>query len=191
MRILPCGDRAVLLDCADAAEARRWHAALREHGATLGATTVLLRGRPADLRSLVGATEPADLTDVVGREVVVPVVYDGPDLDAVARHCGLEPDEVVRRHVASRWTMAFAGFAPGFAYLSGGDPRLEVPRLERPRPRVAAGSVAIAGPYSGVYPRESPGGWRLLGRTSVNLFDAQRDQPALLACGDRVRFVRP
>lgn len=189
MRILPCGDRAVLLDCADADEARRWHAALREHGATLGATTVLLRGRPVDLRSLVGATEPADLSAVAGREVEVPVVYDGPDLDAVARHCGLEPDEVVRRHVASRWTVAFAGFAPGFAYLSGGDPRLEVPRLERPRPRVEAGSVGLAGRFSGVYPRPSPGGWRLIGRTDAPLWDLDRDDPALLHPGDLVRFV--
>lgn len=189
MRILPCGDRAVLLDCADADEARRWHAALREHGATLGATTVLLRGRPADLRSLVGATEPADPSDVAGREVEVPVVYDGPDLDAVAQHCGLEADEVVRRHVASRWTVAFAGFAPGFAYLSGGDPRLEVPRLERPRPRVEAGSVGLAGRFSGVYPRPSPGGWRLIGRTDAPLWDLDRDDPALLQPGDVVRFV--
>lgn len=189
MRILPCGDRAVLLDCADADEARRWHAALREHGATLGATTVLLRGRPVDLRSLVGATEPADLADVAGREVEVPVVYDGPDLDAVAQHCGLEPDEVVRRHVGSRWTVAFAGFAPGFAYLSGGDPRLEVPRLERPRPRVEAGSVGLAGRFSGVYPRPSPGGWRLIGRTDAPLWDLDRDDPALLHPGDLVRFV--
>lgn len=189
MRILPCGDRAVLLDCADPAEARRWHAALRAHGPTLGATTVLLRGDPAELRSLVGATVPAEPAGTAGREVDVPVVYDGPDLDEVARHCGLAPEDVVRRHVASRWTVAFAGFSPGFAYLSGGDPRLEVPRLDRPRPRVEAGSVGLAGRFSGVYPRASPGGWRLIGRTDVPLWDLDRDDPALLHPGDVVRFV--
>ncbi|MBA4608076.1 allophanate hydrolase subunit 1 [Aeromicrobium sp. Marseille-Q0843] len=189
MRILPCGDRAVLLDCADADEARRWHAALRDRGATLGATTVLLRGRPEELRSLVGATTPADLAATAGAEVEIPVVYDGPDLEAVARHCGLDPDEVVRLHGATPWTVAFAGFAPGFAYLSGGDPRLEVPRLDRPRPRVEPGSVGLAGRFSGVYPRASPGGWRLIGRTDAPLWDLDRDDPALLHPGDTVRFV--
>jgi KipI family sensor histidine kinase inhibitor len=86
--------------------------------------------------------------------------------------------------------VAFIGFAPGFAYLVGGDKRLAVPRRQRPRVRVPAGSVAIAGPYSGVYPRDTPGGWQLLGRTSVSLFDAQGSRPALLAVGDLVRFFR-
>ena len=91
---------------------------------------------------------------------------------------------------AAEYVVAFIGFAPGFAYLIGGDERLDVPRLPRPRERVPAGSVAIAGPYSGVYPRESPGGWRLLGRTSLALFDPERAAPALLVSGDRVRFTR-
>ncbi|MET0467888.1 MAG: allophanate hydrolase subunit 1 [Aeromicrobium sp.] len=189
MRILPCGDGAVLLDCADAEEARRWHAALRDQGATLGATTVLLRGRPDKLRSLVGATSPADLSTVAGREVEIPVVYDGPDLEAVAHHCGLDPDDVVRRHAGTPWTVAFAGFAPGFAYLSGGDARLEVPRLDRPRPRVEAGSVGLAGRFSGVYPCASPGGWQLIGRTDAPMWDLGREDPALLHPGDTVRFV--
>ncbi|GAA3534245.1 hypothetical protein AFL01nite_20860 [Aeromicrobium flavum] len=189
MRVLPCGDRAVLLDCADADEARRWHVALRDRSPALGATTVLLRGRPEELRALVAATDVGDAAPVRGRDIVIEVVYDGPDLEAVAAHCGLEVDDVVSRHTASRWSVAFAGFAPGFAYLSGGDPRLEVPRLDRPRPRVEAGSVGLAGPFSGIYPRPSPGGWQLIGRTDAPLWDLTRDDPALLHPGDTVRFV--
>ena len=102
----------------------------------------------------------------------------------------LSPDEVVERHCAAEHVVAFIGFAPGFAYLIGGDERLYVPRLRQPRVRVPTGSVAIAGPYSGVYPRDSPGGWRLLGHTSLPLFDPEAAPPALLAPGDRVSFVR-
>lgn len=190
MTILPCGDRAVLLDCVDAAEARRWHGALRDRVATtLGATTVLLRGRPDELRALVAATDPTDVPAPVGREVLIEVVYDGPDLEAVARHCDLSVDDVVRRHSGVAWTVAFAGFAPGFAYLSGGDPRLEVPRMERPRPRVEAGAVGLAGRFSGIYPRPSPGGWQLIGRTDAPLWDLGRADPALLHPGDVVRFT--
>jgi KipI family sensor histidine kinase inhibitor len=189
VRVLPCGDRAVLLDCVDADEARRWHTALQDRSPALGATTVLVRGRPDELRALVAATDPGDLAAVRGREVVVEVAYDGPDLEAVARHCKLDVDEVVRRHTAGAWAVAFAGFAPGFAYLSGGDARLEVPRLDRPRPRVEAGSVGLAGRFSGIYPRPSPGGWRLIGRTDAPLWDLARDDPALLHPGDSVRFV--
>ncbi|MTB88057.1 allophanate hydrolase subunit 1 [Aeromicrobium senzhongii] len=189
MRVLPCGEAAVLLDCEDAEEARRWHAALREHAPALGARTVLLRGRPDELRALVASTEVSDLEVVRGREMEVEVVYDGPDLADVGRHCGLAVDEVVRRHTGSPWTVGFAGFAPGFAYLTGGDPRLEVPRLDQPRPRVDAGSVALAGPFSGIYPRSSPGGWQLIGRTDAPLWDLGREDPALLRPGDVVRFV--
>ena len=125
-----------------------------------------------------------------GRTVEIPVVYDGADLEAVAQLAGLSAEEVVERHTAAEYAVAFIGFAPGFAYLIGGDERLAVPRLPKPRERVPAGSVAIAGPYSGIYPRDSPGGWRLLGRTSLTLFDPERAAPALLATGDRVRFSR-
>jgi KipI family sensor histidine kinase inhibitor len=96
---------------------------------------------------------------------------------------------VVARHTAAEHVVAFLGFLPGFAYLVGGDELLHVPRLDEPRTQVPAGSVAIAGPYSGVYPRASPGGWRLLGSTSTPMFDATRESPALLAPGDRVRFI--
>lgn len=189
MQILPCGDTAVLLDCADAAEARRWHAALRDHAsATLGATTVMLRGTPAELRGLVASTDPSEAEPPRGREVEIEVVYDGLDLAAVAAHTGLDPAAVVAAHTATPWLVGFAGFAPGFAYLVEGDPRLVVPRLDRPRTRVPAGSVALAGPFSGIYPRSSPGGWQLIGHTNAALWDLARSDPALLHPGDTVRF---
>ena len=190
MRVLPCGDRAVLLDCDDADEARRWHAALDDRvPVVLGATTVLVRGRPDDVRALVASTDLTHVDVPSGREVEIAVDYDGPDLATVAAHCGLAVDQVVRRHTATVWTVGFAGFAPGFAYLTGGDPALEVPRLDRPRPQVDAGSVGLAGRFSGIYPRPSPGGWQLIGRTDAPLWDLTRDDPALLRPGDRVRFV--
>ena len=111
------------------------------------------------------------------------VRYDGPDLDEVARLTGLTHAEVVAAHTGTPWRVAFGGFAPGFAYLVGGDPRLHVPRRDRPRPSVPAGSVGLAGEFSGVYPRSSPGGWQLLGTTDAVLWDADRDPPALLAPG--------
>lgn len=190
MQVKACGDRAVLLDCADQDEARRWHAALRDHATVaLGATTVLVRGRPGELRALIAAVDPADVGALTGRQIELPVVYDGPDLDDVARHCGLAVAEVIERHIATPWRVGFAGFAPGFAYLTDGDPALAVPRLDRPRPRVEPGSVGLAGPFSGVYPRASPGGWRLIGRTDAVLWDLSRDEPALLRPGDLVRFT--
>lgn len=122
----------------------------------------------------------------------VPVCYggeDGPDLEAVAAHAGLSPEEVVGRHLAGDYRVAMLGFAPGFPYLLGLDPLLATPRLATPRTRVAAGSVAIGGAQTGIYPREGPGGWRIVGRTPLHLFDANRPTPALLAAGMRVRFV--
>jgi KipI family sensor histidine kinase inhibitor len=127
--------------------------------------------------------------DPEGRQIEIPVSYEGPDVLDVARLTGLSPEEVVARHTAAEHVVAFLGFLPGFAYLVGGDELLHVPRLDEPRTQVPAGSVAIAGPYSGVYPRASPGGWRLLGSTSTPMFDAARESPALLAPGDRVRFI--
>jgi KipI family sensor histidine kinase inhibitor len=134
--------------------------------------------------ALASAAEPAEW-----RTVEIPVAYDGPDLDEVAVLTGLSAEEVVRRHLAATYRVAFLGFAPGFAYLVGGDERLSVPRRAEPRQQVAAGTVAIAGPYTGIYPRDSPGGWRLLGRTDAVLFDASRSPPATLEPGDRVRMV--
>jgi KipI family sensor histidine kinase inhibitor len=123
------------------------------------------------------------------RVVQIPVRYDGPDLADVARHTGLAADEVVRRHAAVLYTVCFLGFSPGFPYLSGLDPSLATPRLASPRPKVAAGSVAIGGAQTGVYPVASPGGWRIIGRTSLALFRPSLDPPVLLRMGDRVRFV--
>lgn len=116
------------------------------------------------------------------RWIAIGVRYDGPDLDHVARASGLAVDEVIARHAASDYVVAMLGFLPGFAYLRGLDPRLHLPRREVPRPRIAAGSVAIGGPYAGVYPFDSPGGWHLLG-SALDL------DPFALEAGDRVRFV--
>ena len=122
-------------------------------------------------------------------EVEIAVRYDGPDLDDVAHHTGLTPAEVVAAHTGTPWRVAFGGFAPGFAYLVGGDPRLRVPRRDRPRASVPAGAVGLAGEFSGVYPRTSPGGWQLVGTTEAVLWDADRHPPALLGPGATVRFV--
>jgi len=123
----------------------------------------------------------------------VPVCYGGefgPDLADVAAHAGLPEDEVIERHLAGDYRVAMLGFAPGFPYLLGLDPRLAMPRLDTPRTRVPAGSVGIGGAQAGIYPREGPGGWRLLGRTPLTLFDPARASPSLLSPGQRLRFVR-
>lgn len=189
MKVLPCGDQAVLLDCASLEEANGWFAALADLEPVLGAQTVLLHGNPADLRAAVAARKPqppapAPQVD----EVVITVNYDGPDLPDVAALTGLSEDEVVTAHTGTAWTVGFGGFAPGFAYLTNGDPRLRVPRRATPRADVPAGAVGLAGEFSGVYPRSSPGGWQLIGRADVDLFDVERDPPALLQPGMRVRF---
>lgn len=114
---------------------------------------------------------------------------DGPDLAAVADAVHLEPDEVVRRHCAVTYRVFMLGFLPGFPYLGSVDPSIQVPRLAVPRTRVPAGSVGLAGPQTGIYPRESPGGWQIIGRTSEVLFDVSHTPPARLTPGDRVRFV--
>jgi KipI family sensor histidine kinase inhibitor len=188
-RILACGDRAVLLDCDSLAEATAWFEALADADPVLGARTVLLRGDPGALRSLVAARRPS--ATAAGKEheiVVVPVTYDGPDLEAVAQLTGLSEEDVIAAHTGAAWTVGFTGFAPGFAYLVDGDPRLQVPRLETPRSVVPAGAVGLAGAFSGIYPRASPGGWQLIGRTDLDLFDLQRTPPARLQPGMRVRF---
>lgn len=163
------------------------------------AVSRLLAGPPGpELSSGSVPTDPDDSFGVGEVEVVevgeaevveVPVHYDGPDLEDVARLTGLTPDEVVTAHTGRPWRVGFAGFAPGFAYLVDGDPRLDVPRRATPRPRVPAGAVGLAGEFSGIYPRSSPGGWQLLGHTDLVLWDLDRDPPALLRPGLRVRFV--
>ena len=121
-------------------------------------------------------------------DVVIEVVYDGPDLTDVATHTGMAVAAVIEAHTATPWRVGFGGFAPGFAYLIGGDPRLAVPRRNDPRTAVPAGSVGLAGEFSGVYPRQSPGGWQLIGRTDVVLWDIDRPRPALLEPGMWVQF---
>ena len=124
-----------------------------------------------------------------GKLVEIPVVYDGEDLDDVAALLKIDREEVIRRHTESHYQVAFCGFAPGFAYLTGGDPVFNVPRRASPRKSIPAGSVALAGKFGGVYPQPSPGGWQLIGRTDVKMFDLDRDPPSLLKPGDRVHFV--
>ena len=190
--VRPAGDCGLLIDVPDNATAvrlaRSLHAARPDLvDVVVGHTTVLVTWAKevADLGELVIAPDP----EPVGRLVEIPVRYDGPDLEEVARLTGLSPEEVVARHTGAEHVAAFLGFQPGFAYLIGGDELLQVPRREVPRTVVPGGTVAIAGEYSGVYPRESPGGWRLLGSTTAVMFDPAREPPALLAPGDRVRFV--
>ena len=202
------GGAALLVEVADtdAALALRAHLALlvgRAAGVwvavdhlVVGARTVLVALRDPSRWSDVGRAcldEAAGLAATVadpGEGVVeIPVRYDGPDLDEVAHLTGLSRDEVVRAHTGSTWRVGFGGFAPGFAYLVDGDPRLRVPRRAEPRTRVPVGSVALAGEFSGIYPQDSPGGWQLVGTTDAVLWDVDRDPPALLTPGRSVRFV--
>jgi KipI family sensor histidine kinase inhibitor len=136
-----------------------------------------------------GPTSAPKSHEVGGGGVEIVVRYDGADLAEVAAMTGLAPAEVVRAHTSTLWRVAFGGFVPGFGYLVGGDPRLQVPRRESPRTRVPAGSVALAGEFTGVYPRASPGGWQLIGTTDAVLWDPDRSPPAVLTPGTRVRFV--
>lgn len=144
---------------------------------------------PAGVDAIIERASSRPDTVVPPREHVIPVRYDGPDLDEVARLAGIPPEEVVARHTAGAYVVAAVGFLPGFAYLRGLDPRLVVPRRSTPRPRIAALSVGVAGPYSGVYPFASPGGWNLVG-TAVGFVPFDARSGAALALGDRVRFRR-
>jgi KipI family sensor histidine kinase inhibitor len=189
-----CGEDAALLDCDSLEQMRAAHAtvrAARPEGVVdlvPGARSLLVVGGVAAVRALLA---DADLTHPPAgepREVTLDVRYDGEDLSLVAEDAGVSTDAVVSLHTEAVYTVAFTGFAPGFGYLTGLPAPLRQPRLESPRTRVPAGSVGLAGEFTGVYPRESPGGWRLLGHTSATLFDPHADPPALFAPGDRVRF---
>lgn len=142
----------------------------------------------------LGGTGGTPPPKAVVHPVDIPVCYDGddfaPDLPAVAEALGLTPERVAELHSGVEYDVAFLGFAPGFAYLADLPEALRVPRLDTPRVRVPAGSVAIAGRYTGIYPASTPGGWRLIGRTPMRMFDALRERPSLLGPGDRVRFIR-
>lgn len=133
---------------------------------------------------------PPDAADTGGSLLTIPVRYDGPDLDAVADATGKSVEDVIALHSAGSYHVYMMGFAPGFAYLGDLDPALHLPRHATPRTRVPPGSVGIAGAQTAVYPVETPGGWHLIGRTDMLLFDAQRNPPALLRSGDAVRFER-
>lgn len=206
VRVLPSGSAGVLVEVADLAEVLALAAHLRTADlpgvvdVVPAARTVLLVLDPAATTpALVGAAVRALPPDVLHapdvpaasvETVTVPVVYDGEDLAAVGDLTGWGADGVVARHTATTWTVAFGGFAPGFGYCVADDgPTWQVPRRATPRTRVPAGSVALADGWTGVYPTASPGGWQLVGRTDATVWDLDRDPPALLRPGVRVRFV--
>jgi KipI family sensor histidine kinase inhibitor len=198
MRLLPYGERALLIELSDSADVL----ALQDAAAGLpgvleavpAARTLLLEFDPGattveELRAAVTSVEVTPRGSAPpGGLVGLAVRYDGADLDAVAAEVGLSVAEVVARHSAPTYTVAFCGFAPGFAYLTGLDPTLRLPRLAEPRTSVPAGAVGIAAEFTGVYPRPSPGGWRLIGNTDARLWDTARNPPALLTPGTTVRF---
>jgi KipI family sensor histidine kinase inhibitor len=199
-RLRPAGDRALLAEVGSLDEAlslaRQVRGAIVELDDVIPAarSVLLVARRGSDLTAIADVVRGLDIgapVPVVGEERVidVPVVFDGPDLGDVSRTTGLTEHEVVAAVCATAWRAAFAGFTAGFCYLRGGDERLVVPRRREPRSHVPAGALALAGPYAAVYPRETPGGWQLVGRTSVAMWDLQRDPPALLTPGATVRFV--
>lgn len=211
----PFGEAALLVTLGDAIEVRRARQAralaraietIRRDDPRWGAPTpaaasVLVPFDPLTLDADEARVVLAQLAEAIpaepgpepgAREVVVPVRYggsDGPDLDDVAREVRLSADEVIAAHTAAAHEVLFLGFAPGFAYVAGLPESLAVPRLATPRVRVPAGSIGIAGRLSGIYPHDSPGGWRIIGRTDLAVFDPNAAEPALLRPGDRVRFV--
>lgn len=197
MTLLPSGERAVLLELCDLDEVLALAEPVRALDGVVdvvpGERTLLVTvADPSQLESvrvLLGDIEPTAALGGVSATVEIQVMYDGPDLAEVAARTGLTEQQVVDAHTGTPWRVGFGGFAPGFAYLVEGDPRLEVPRRAEPRPSVRAGSVGLAGRYSGIYPRSSPGGWQLIGRTDAVLFDPAADPPALLQPGVTVRFV--
>lgn len=210
MRFLNAGSRAVLVEldrsAADPEPARLYRALMQDKPAGAmefvpAARTVLVHFDPVLTSSAVLTdrieaavraigVEDAESADADSADPVeIPVRYDGDDLDDVARRTGFSVEEVVARHSAPVYTVAFCGFAPGFGYITGLDEALWLPRRDAPRTRVPAGSVAIADRYTAVYPQASPGGWNLLGRTDAAVWDPERQPPAMLAPGVRVRFV--
>lgn len=193
------GEHALLVECADSEEVAATYALLDQHRADLGvvdlvpaARTVLLDGL-ADAHAVREAIAGWDVSPVArageGPEVEIGVIYDGADLEEVARQWDVTTEEVVALHTAVTFRVAFCGFAPGFAYCTGLPEGRRVARRAEPRTAVPAGSVALAGEFTAVYPSASPGGWQLIGRTDLNLWDPGAEQPALLVPGTIVRFV--
>jgi KipI family sensor histidine kinase inhibitor len=201
VNVRPAGERALLVEVDDLETVHRLHAALRRLALpgvvelVPGYETLLVVADPGStellerLAARLPGLELPPAEAVAGEAVEIPVRYDGEDLPEVAQLTGLAVDEVVRRHTAPEYTVAFLGFSPGFPYLVGLDPALTVPRRDTPRTSIPAGSVGLAGDQTGIYPTASPGGWQLIGRTEVDLFDPDRDPPALLGPGGRLRFT--
>jgi KipI family sensor histidine kinase inhibitor len=205
--LLSCGEHAVLVELGGLDDVLAFAFAVRG-AVTSGtpgftevvdivpaATTVLVvvaeEVEVAALRQGLETLPAPDPGEVAASDHVIeiPVRYDGPDLTDVSELTGLSVHDVIAAHTGTDWRVAFGGFAPGFAYLSWGDPRLAVPRRPEPRTSVPSGAVGLAGEFSAIYPRSSPGGWQLIGRTDVVVFDIARDPPALLQPGMAVRFV--
>jgi KipI family sensor histidine kinase inhibitor len=200
VKLLTYGDAGLLVELPGLDEVLGLHAALEQDpppgvvDLVPAMRTLLVRIDPtettlADLRSAIAGREPRAPDDRDTGTVEIPVVYDGEDLAEVGELTGLGPRGVIDAHTGQRWTVAFAGFAPGFGYLVGEDERLHVARRRDPRTKVPTGAVGLADRFSGVYPRESPGGWQLIGRTELAMWDLDRDPPALLTPGTEVRFV--
>lgn len=200
MRLLPCGRTGLLVELASLDAVLDLYAALSEQrpegvvDVVPAARTVLLLLDPArtDLARLEQAVRAVTVRRrerVSGGLVEVPVSYDGADLQEVGALTGWGAAGVVARHTSAEWTVAFCGFAPGFGYLVCPEESWAVPRRSSPRTKVPAGSVALAGEFSSVYPRESPGGWQLIGSTDMPIFDLSREPPAPLVPGTRVRFL--
>jgi KipI family sensor histidine kinase inhibitor len=201
MLVRPCGTAALLLELDDLDEVLALYASLvdeRPDGVidvVPAARTVLVVIDPdvaelVDVERAVRHVRPGrDRRRSALEFVELPVTYDGEDLAEVGSLLGCDSEEVVRRHTGQQWTVAFCGFAPGFGYLTAAGGGWDVPRRSSPRTKVPPGAVALAGEFSGVYPRESPGGWQLIGHTEVVVFDVERDPAALLRPGMRARFV--
>lgn len=201
-RLLPSGDAAILVECDSIEEVLALHDALaadRRPGVVElvpAARTVLVAVDPAiiPLESVatwvrrIPAQAGSRAAGTAAPAITIPVAYDGDDLAATAALLSVSVEALVARHTSALWRVAFVGFAPGFGYLVSDDWPFEVPRLDAPRTLVPAGSVALAGAFGGVYPRQSPGGWQLIGRTDAALWDPAVDPPALLIPGRRVRF---
>ena len=197
--IRPAGTRALLVELGSLADVVALHTQLKSHplrgqvDALAAATTVLVRfASRRDAVAGLPLLQALDFTHADAdepRTVIIETVYDGADLAEVARLTGLSEEAVVNAHTGTAWTGGFGGFAPGFTYLTGGDPALNVPRRSSPRTAVPPGAVALAGDYSAVYPRESPGGWQLIGRTAASMWDLNRENPALILPGDKVQFT--